>query len=155
MVRHYKAVTDHTPIDFEDGLEAIESYFEGRSEEIRSIFGHWKHRPPEPDDVEALIDLTTRRLIEFALVCDAIPMRTPLKLEATVKAMAKRPAEFLANVRYYHPEAVALVYDAFTRESKENRVLLSHFEAGSGPPPPAEAIAQAAFKVWDDLIEQT
>ena len=66
----------------------------------------------------ALIEQVTRRLIDFALVCDAIPMRTPLKLMATVKEIAKRPAKFLSDVGSYDPEAVALVYDAFTRGSQ-------------------------------------
>jgi hypothetical protein len=154
MPQHYKAVTDHSPIDYRKDLNSIPRHFRGKGEHFLAIYDRWKMPAPEHDDLRALIEQVTRRLIDFALTCDAIPMRTPHKLKATVKEVAKRPSEFLSDVGRYDPEAVALVYDAFTRGSPENRLIFLQFEAGLGPPPPAEAIAEAASKVLGDLAEQ-
>lgn len=151
MSRHYKAITDHRSIDYGEDLNSIERYFRGKGDSFRAISTRWKLPPPETDDVGALVEQVRRRLIEFALVCDAVPMRTPRKLMATVKEIAKRPAEFLAKVGEYDPEAVARVYSAFTRGSPENRVVLSQFEAGNGPPPSTEAIARAALQALEEL----
>jgi hypothetical protein len=154
MPRHYKAVNDHSPIDYHKDLRATARYFREKGAQFLAIYDRWKLPAPAHDDLRSLIELVTRRLIDFALVCDAIPMRTPLKLMATVRDIAKRPTEFLSDVGRYDPEAVALVYDAFTRGSPENRLILSQFEAGEDTRPPEEDIAQAAFKVLDDLTEQ-
>lgn len=154
MPRHYKAVTDHRPIDYGQDLRSIARYFRGKGDNFRAIFARWKLRPLENDDAGALIEQVTRRLIDFALVCDAIPMRTPLKLRATVREIAKRPAKFLSDVGRYDPEAVALVYDAFTRGSPDNRLVLSQFEAGANTRPPEDAIARAASEVLADLEKQ-
>lgn len=154
MARDYKALTAHAPIDYQDDLDAVSSYFEGKDNEFLFIFERWNLRRREYDDVEALIDRVTQRLVQFALECDALPLRTPRKLRATVQAIARHPADFLANVGRYDPEAVALVYAAFTKGSPQNRLLLSSFEADRGAAPPAEAIAQAASVVLVDLEEQ-
>jgi hypothetical protein len=154
MPRHYKAKTDHSPIDHKKDLHAITRYFRGKGDHLLAIYDRWELTAPEHDDVGALVELITRRLIDFVLVCDAIPMRTPRKMMATVKEIAKRPAKFLSDVGSYDPEAVARVYDAFTRGSPENRLILSQFEAGEDTRPSEEAIAQAAFKVLEDLIKK-
>jgi len=155
MSRHYNAKTDHSPIDYDKDLNAISRYFRGKGDQFQAIYRRWKLPVPEHDDVGTLIEQVTRRLIDFALVCDAVPMRTPRKLMATVKEMANRPAKFLSDVGRHDPEAVALVYDAFTRGSAENRLVLSQFEAGEDIRPPAEAIAEAATKVLGDLAKQS
>lgn len=154
MARHYKAVTDHVPIDHKKDLHAIARYFRGQGDNFLAIFDRWKLRRPEHDDVGVLVEQVTRRLIDFALVCDAIPMRTPRKLMATVKEITRRPAKLLSNVGSYDPEAVARVYVAFTRGSREDRLILSQFESGNGPPPPEDAIAHAASVVLKDLTAQ-
>lgn len=155
MPRHYKAVTDHRPIDYQKDLDAISRYSRGRGDDLRAIFLRWKLRPLEEDEIGALISRVTRRLVDFALVCDAVPMRTPQKLMATVSRIAKRPDAFLASSHTYDPEAVALLYDAFARGSPDNRLLLSLFEVGEGPPPSAKAIALAASQVQVELQTQS
>jgi hypothetical protein len=153
MPRHYKAVTDHGPIDYHKDLRAIARYFREKGAQFLAIYDRWKLPAPAHDDLRSLIEQVTRRLIDFALACDAIPKRTPRKLRATVREIARRPAKFLADVGSYDPEAVALVYGAFIRGSRENRLILSQFEAGDDTRPPEEDIAQAAFKVLDDLTK--
>ncbi|PZF78266.1 hypothetical protein DK847_00100 [Aestuariivirga litoralis] len=151
MPRHYKAVIDHSPIDYHKDLRAIARYFRGKGAQFLAIYDRWKLPAPAHDDLRALLEQVTRRLIDFALACDAIPMRTPLKLMPTVRRIARRPAEFLAKVHKYDPQAVALVYDSFTRGCRENRLVLSQFEAGEDTRPPDEEIARAASVVLADL----
>jgi AcrR family transcriptional regulator len=154
MPRHYKAVTDHRPIDYAKDLNAIHRYFKGKTNRLLSIYRRWKLSPPNHDDTRAIIEQVTRRLIDFALACDAFPKRTRRQLMATVKEISKRPVAFLVNTGKYDPEAVARVYEAFARGSPENRLTLSLFEVGRGPPPPAEALGQAASRAMEELAKQ-
>jgi hypothetical protein len=151
MSRHYKAITNHVSLDYGAALDEIEVYLDGKGEELKALFLRWKLRVFEFDDREALIAQLKRRLTGFALDCDALPMRTPHQLRATVKVIARRPQAFLNDVGRYDPEAAARVYGAYAAVSDENHARLEKFEWGTGPAPPAGAIADAAHKVLSDL----
>ena len=86
MPRHYKAITDHVPIDYESDLNAIEQYFEGKGKDLEALHARWKLRPLEFDDSAALVEQLKRRIVRFALDCNANPQRTPLQLIATAKS---------------------------------------------------------------------
>jgi hypothetical protein len=151
MPRHYKAITNHVPIDYGADLNAIELYFNGKRNEFEPLFKFWNLRPLEFDDCGALVDQLKRRVTGFALDCNALPMRTPRQLTATVKAIARKPEAFLDDVGKYDPEAAARVYGAYAVLSDEHYACLEQFEWGKGPAPPAGAIAMAAEKVLGDL----
>ena len=91
MSRHYKAITNHVPMDFGQELDQIETYFRGLHEAFVSLFERWTHRPLEFDEVGPLIAQLQRRLVGFALDCNALPLRTPQQLMATVRVIAKDP----------------------------------------------------------------
>lgn len=147
MPRHWKAITNHVPMDFGHDLDEIVAYFADRDREFVSVFERWKLRPLQFDEVGPLIAQLRRRLIGFALDCNALPLRTPQQLMATVKAIAKDPRTFLERVGQYDPEAVARVYGAYAGKSDERRKTLEDFEWGKGPPPPVEDIVVAANAV--------
>lgn len=151
MPRHYKAITDHVSIDYAADLDRIELYFVGRRKELEALFVRWKLRTLEFDDVEALLDQLKRRVTGFALDCNALPLRTPRQLSATVKAIARDPQAFLNDVGKYDPEAAARVYGAYAALSDEHHACLEKFECGMGPAPPVGAIAAAALRVLGDL----
>lgn len=147
MPRHYKAITDHASVDYHVHLNRIDVYFNWKHDELVALFKRWGFPPLEADDSEALIAALKRRASGFALECNAVPLRTPLQLMPTVRAIARRPRAFLDRVGDYDPRASAMVYGAFVGLSSDNRMLLARYEAGTGPEPPAEGIAEAANKV--------
>ncbi|WP_421693936.1 hypothetical protein [Aestuariivirga sp.] len=132
-------------------LDEIDLYFTGRDKEFVSLFERWKLRLLEFDDCAALIAQLRRRLTDFALNCNAMPLRTPRQLMPTVRAIAESPLVFLEHVGNYDPEAVARVYGAFIGDSVERSKVLEDFEWGKGPPPDLEAIAEAVVKVVNEL----
>lgn len=151
MPRHYKAITDHVPIDHGADLDRIEDYFNGTRKELEALFARWKLRPIQFDDWEAMIFQLKRRVTGFALDCNALPMRTPRQLMATVKAIARDPQAFLKDPGKYDPEIVARIYDATANASRDNQLLLADFECRRGPPPPVENVVIGARKVVNDL----
>ena len=154
MPQHYKAVTEHKSIDYDKDLRSIARYFRGKGDNFRAIFDRWKLCPLEDDDVGALVEQVARRLIEFALDCDAQPMRTPRKLMPTIIAIGNDPANFVENCKDFDPEAVELIFLVFVLLQQENRMRLLLFEAGIVPSLPVEGIAQAAGIVFVGLIDQ-
>lgn len=82
-------------------------------------------------------------LAMFVAECRAHPLRTPMMLLPTVKAIRRDPIGFLAKVEDFSPEAVALVYQEYRRLFPARRDLAA-FEAGLADPPEAADIALAA-----------
>lgn len=151
MPRHYNAITDHVPIEYDSDLDEITAYFRAHAEDLRGLFERWALRPLESDDGDALIEQLNRRVTGFALDCNALPLRTPRQLMATVKAIRIDPEAFLRDVGRYDPEAVARVYGAYASVSVVNRTQLAGFEAGLGPAPRPDEIAAAAANILGDL----
>jgi hypothetical protein len=151
MTRHYKAITDHVPIDYHAHLNRIDVYFNWKHRELVELFERRKLRELEGDDCQSLICQLKRRLTSFALDCNALPLRTPRQLMATARAIARNPLAFLKDPGKYDPEVVARIYDASAIASRENQLLLADFECRRGPPPPVEDLVTGAQKVLNDL----
>lgn len=151
MPRHYKAITNHVPIDYHAHLNRIDVYYNWNRTELIKVFERWKLRELESDDCQALIDELKRRLTSFALDCIALPVRTPRQLMATAKSIARKPEAFLEDADKFDPEVVARVFDKIAGFSNEKQLLLAHFECRLGPPPPLNDVVSAARIVISNL----
>jgi hypothetical protein len=99
MTRHYKAITDHVPIDYLAHLNRIDVYFNWKARELVELFERRKLRELEGDGCQSLICQLKRRLTSFALECNALPLRTPQQLMATAQAIARNPQAFSSKTR--------------------------------------------------------
>lgn len=138
-------------MDYESELNCIDGFCDGMSEAIHGVFARWKLRPLAFDDMAALIEQVKRHLIRFALDCNALPVRSPCQLMATVKSIAKKPFAFIEDVGKYDPEAVSRVYGKLSSRSAEKAAMLERFEWGKGPAPTVDDIVQSASQVLVDL----
>lgn len=130
MPRYYKAQIEHTPLDFEREFHSISRYFRGKARDFVRIFDRWNLPHLMADDRGTLIHEVRLRLCRFVLDCDALPMRTPRKLMATVRAIARDPSAFVERHDAYDPQASASVFIRFASTSSENRMRFLLFEAG-------------------------
>lgn len=151
MPKHYKAVTNHVPIDYHAHLNRIDVYFNWKWKELVELFHCWKLRKLEYDDCQALIDQLKRRLTSFALDCNALPIRTPRQLMATAKAIARNAQAFQQDPGTFDPEVVARISDKIAGVSRNSQLLLANFECRSGSPLSTENIVAAARMVVTDL----
>ena len=154
MPKHYKPIVGHKPAVSVAELDAIEDHLENIRGELKDLFERWKLKKMDFDDWGPFISQIKRRLIEFVLHCDALPLRTPRQLIPTVRVIANDPCAFLENVGRYDPEAAAGVYGAFANRSAQHYSQLEKFEWGSGPAPAAEEIANAAHFFLAQLQEE-
>ena len=99
---------------------------------------------------KSLASAISEVLVRFTLTSIAMPLRSPNQLAATVKKIAEGPSQFLAEMDRYDPEAATKVISIHAR-SPEARDQFLRFEAGLGPPPPAEDIASAAKQVLGNI----
>ena len=153
MPTKYHPVTDHKPLDFVEDLDSIAKYVDASRDGILKLFAD-SGFPIENDDSDLFFDHLKVILTKFALSANALPLRTPNKLKATVKEIAQKPDEFLMSSDKFDPEAVALVIGACARRSSINNQLLLAYELGNGSGPPPEEIATAAEQVLVELSQK-
>ena len=151
MPTHHKPIKNHAPMDYAEDLKDISDACDDFSKDFLALFERRNLRPLEFDDLAALIEQVKRRLIRFALDCNALPRRTPRQLIATVKAIAQNPYAYREEVGSYDPEASARVYGKIASRSAEYAARLEQFEWGTGPAPPLQDISEAASAVLLDL----
>ena len=138
-------------MDYGGELTRIDEQAEALKPEFWKLFSRWCSTDLDADGLDAFMDNVKRELTYFALGCNALPLRTPRKLTATVKHIAKHPAEFLSSMDSCDSEAAAFVIAACAAMSPANRKALLQFEIGIGGGPPPDDIAKAARIVLEQL----
>ena len=111
--------------------------------------------PIDHDDSDRFFDDLKEILTKFALAANAMPLRTPNMLMATVKVIGNNPRDFLQDSEKFDPEAAALVIGACGGRSSINKRLLLEYESGIGSGPPPEEIANAAEQVLVELSQKS
>jgi hypothetical protein len=151
MPTKHPPILNHHPIS-SDALSAIDQYVGSKTPVIAEHFQKHYDIALEESDVESLTNAINEALVRFSLTSTAVPLRSPNQLVATVKKIAEEPARFLAELDRYDPEAAARVVSVYAR-NPEARDQFLRFEAGLGPPPPAEDIASAAKQFLREVEE--
>jgi hypothetical protein len=151
MSTRRRPITNLVSLNYGADLERIEEICNGLGKSFLALFERWKLRTLEFDDQAALIEQVKRRLIRFALDCNALPVRSPRQIIATVRSIAEDPAAFVKEVGGYDPEASARVYGKIASRSAEHAANLERFEWGTGPAPPLDDIVRAASAVLNEL----
>ena len=149
----YSPVTDHRSLDYLNDLNSIHQWIDSHRFQIEQLLENYGVKL-EYDDRDRFYDELKTELVKFALECNAIPLRTPRMLIATVSKIAQKPQEFLEKSDKFDPEATALVWDEVARRSPANRELVTNFELGIGSGPLPSEIALAARIVLERLEVQ-
>ena len=147
----HKTIRNYQPMDYGGDLTRIDDLADQLKPRIREIFSRWCSTDLDDDDLGTFVGNVKLALMYFALDCNALPLRTPRRLMATVKHIAKHPAEFLSSMGSYDPEAAALVIGACAAMSTHNRNALLQFEIGNGAGPLPSDIVRAAAIVLERL----
>ena len=154
MPTKYRKITGYKPLDFDRDLERIAQLVNDSRDAILKLFSDIGF-PIDYDDSDRLFDDLKEILTKFALAANAMPLRTPNMLMATVKVIGNNPRDFLQDSEKFDPEAAALVIGACGGRSSINKRLLLEYESGIGSGPPPEEIAKAAEQVLAELSKKT
>lgn len=112
MPTTYKAIIGHRPIEWAIEIERIQRLLRKRRVVLTGLaFGDRTDR----DTIRAFTDRILMLTIKFIGSCSSRPLRTPNKLRATLKRVAKKPQEFVGKAGAYDPEVVNLIYAALCK----------------------------------------
>lgn len=146
MPTTYKATTDHRPPAWSAVVEEIDEFLDGQLATLAKLAGGDK-ADLEEDALEPLRESITMFLIQFLAKCSARPLRSPNKLKATLRYIARKPDEFINDPGAYDPEVVDWVYGAYASRSRDRLSELLRFESGEGVLSSEAVVAAAAAAI--------